>query len=198
MVEPGLLIAVVDDDLPVRTMLARVLRLANPGGRLFLWRALPGDPRTPSSSLRHHGCADARTLRLRGTRADSRCQRSCTGHLHHCQRCAGADQRTGRMRTRIAHWAGTALGTRTAVNALAPNQNESSGRRAFPPDSRSWEFAVTAIPTIVRGGANFVSGIEVADRGSLHLDARVNYESVVHARRSSAGLCPAATRSSGS
>ncbi|MEJ8852234.1 response regulator transcription factor [Variovorax rhizosphaerae] len=29
MVEPGLLIAVVDDDSPVRTMLARVLRLAN-------------------------------------------------------------------------------------------------------------------------------------------------------------------------
>jgi len=78
---------------------------------------------------------------------------------------------------RIARWALAALGAIAAVTALA-NEMEGSGRRAFPPDSASWEFAVTAIPTIVRGGENFVSGIAIADRGSLHLEARANYESV--------------------
>jgi hypothetical protein len=41
-----------------------------------------------------------------------------------------------------------------------------------------WEFAVTAYPTAVRGGDNYTSAIAVAQRGALHLEARVNYESV--------------------
>jgi hypothetical protein len=45
-------------------------------------------------------------------------------------------------------------------------------------DERAWEFGITAYPTIVRGGENYTSAIAVADRGSLHLEARVNYESV--------------------
>jgi len=45
-------------------------------------------------------------------------------------------------------------------------------------DERAWEFGITAYPTIVRGGENYTSAIAVADRGPLHLEARVNYESV--------------------
>ena len=45
-------------------------------------------------------------------------------------------------------------------------------------DKEAWEFGVTAYPTIVRGGENYTSAIAVADRGALHLEARVNYESV--------------------
>lgn len=41
-----------------------------------------------------------------------------------------------------------------------------------------WEFGLTAYPTVVRGGDNYVTGIALADRGPLHLEARVNYESV--------------------
>ena len=42
----------------------------------------------------------------------------------------------------------------------------------------TWAFAVTAYPTVVRGGQNYTSGIATADRGPLHLEARVNYESI--------------------
>jgi len=62
---------------------------------------------------------------------------------------------------------------RTTVSA-----QEGSGRRAAPPGKPSWEFALTAYPTDVRGGDNYTSGIGVADRGPLHLEARYNYESV--------------------
>jgi hypothetical protein len=41
-----------------------------------------------------------------------------------------------------------------------------------------WAFVVTAYPTVVRGGQNYTSGIATADRGPLHLEARVNYESI--------------------
>jgi hypothetical protein len=41
-----------------------------------------------------------------------------------------------------------------------------------------WEFALTAYPTVVRGADNYTSAIAVAQRGALHLEARVNYESV--------------------
>lgn len=41
-----------------------------------------------------------------------------------------------------------------------------------------WEFGITAYPTFVRNGENYTSAIAVADRGRLHLEARVNYESV--------------------
>jgi hypothetical protein len=36
----------------------------------------------------------------------------------------------------------------------------------------------TVYPTVVRGGENYTSAIAVADRGQLHLEAGVNYESV--------------------
>lgn len=42
----------------------------------------------------------------------------------------------------------------------------------------AWEFALTAYPTVVRGGENYTSAIATADRGPLHLEARYNYESV--------------------
>jgi hypothetical protein len=42
----------------------------------------------------------------------------------------------------------------------------------------TWEFTVTAYPTVVRGGENYTSAIAAADRGALHLEARYNYESI--------------------
>jgi hypothetical protein len=67
-----------------------------------------------------------------------------------------------------------AAATLTAAGAA----EEGSGRRASPPAKPSWEFAITAYPTQVRGGENYTSAIAVADRGSLHLEARYNYESI--------------------
>ena len=61
--------------------------------------------------------------------------------------------------------------------ALA-GEDDGSGRRASPATKPSWEFALTAYPTVVRGGDNYTSAIAVADRGPLHLEARYNYESV--------------------
>ena len=55
---------------------------------------------------------------------------------------------------------------------------ELSGRRTSAPSKPSWEFGITAYPTVVRGGDNYTSAIAVADRGSLHLEARYNYEAV--------------------
>jgi hypothetical protein len=52
------------------------------------------------------------------------------------------------------------------------------GRRASRPERPSWEFAVTAYPTVVRDGDNYTSVIAAADRGPLHLEARYNYEAV--------------------
>ncbi len=40
-----------------------------------------------------------------------------------------------------------------------------------------WAFAVCAYPTAVRGGPRFTTGVATADRGPLHLEARINYES---------------------
>jgi hypothetical protein len=57
-------------------------------------------------------------------------------------------------------------------------EDEGSGRRASPATDPSWEFAITAYPTVVRGGENYTSAIAAADRGPLHLEARYNYESV--------------------
>jgi hypothetical protein len=53
----------------------------------------------------------------------------------------------------------------------------SSAARAAE-DEGGWGFGITAYPTAVRGGENYTSAIAVADRGPLHLEARVNYESV--------------------
>lgn len=64
-----------------------------------------------------------------------------------------------------------------ATTALAAEE-ERGGRRASPAAMSSWEFAITAYPTLVRGGENYASAIAVADRGPLHLEGRYNYESV--------------------
>jgi hypothetical protein len=73
-----------------------------------------------------------------------------------------------------------AVGALAAVASAAALAGEDggSGRRASPAEKPSWEFAVTAYPTLVRGGDDYTSAIGVADRGSLHLEARYNYESV--------------------
>lgn len=42
----------------------------------------------------------------------------------------------------------------------------------------TWTFSVTAYPTDVRGGDNFTSGVAIAERGPLHIEARYNYEAV--------------------
>ena len=74
--------------------------------------------------------------------------------------------------------AGTVAALAAALACTAVGAEEASGRRAAPPDKPSWEFALTAYPTNVRGGDNYTSGNGVADRGPLHLEARYNYESV--------------------
>ena len=73
-----------------------------------------------------------------------------------------------------------ALAALTAVSATAAFAGEDERREstASPPTNPSWEFAVSAYPTAVRGGENYTSAIAVADRGPLHLEARYNYESV--------------------
>ncbi|MDM0022531.1 hypothetical protein [Variovorax saccharolyticus] len=57
-------------------------------------------------------------------------------------------------------------------------EGEGTEPAAASEDEPKWEFAVTAFPTVVRGGENYTSGIVTADRGVLHLEARVNYESI--------------------
>lgn len=67
-----------------------------------------------------------------------------------------------------------AIGVVIATTAHA--QDDASGRRASAATQPSWEFAITAYPTNVRGGENYTSAIAVADRGPLHLEARYSYE----------------------
>jgi len=74
--------------------------------------------------------------------------------------------------------AGTIAALAAALASTAVGAEEGAGRRAAPPEKPSWEFALTAYPTDVRGGENYTSGIGVADRGPLHLEARYNYESI--------------------
>ena len=57
-----------------------------------------------------------------------------------------------------------------AEPAVAPVESSSAGD--------AWQFAITAYPTDVRGGEHYTSVVGVADHGSLHLEARHNYESV--------------------
>ena len=69
-----------------------------------------------------------------------------------------------------------ALAAVMATVALA--DDEPNGSPAAAAEKPSWEFALTAYPTAVRGGENYTSAIATADRGALHLEARVNYESI--------------------
>jgi hypothetical protein len=78
---------------------------------------------------------------------------------------------------KAAQRAFAALGAVMATAAFA-GEEAGSGRRASPAAKPSWEFAATMYPTIVRGSGNYTSAIVVADRGPLHLEARVNYESI--------------------
>jgi hypothetical protein len=64
------------------------------------------------------------------------------------------------------------------TTAAFADEYEQLGRGAPAAAKPSWEFAITAYPTVVRGGENYGSAIAVADRGPLHLEARYNYESV--------------------
>jgi hypothetical protein len=77
------------------------------------------------------------------------------------------------MRTVLA--AALALALLGAASAFADDA-AMPGRRASKPSKEPWEFAITAYPTQVRGGDNTTSAIAVADRGSLHLEARYGYE----------------------
>jgi hypothetical protein len=71
----------------------------------------------------------------------------------------------------------TALALAAASVAVA-GDDAGSGRRAAPPTKPSWDFALTAYPTFVRHGDNYTTAVAAADRGPLHLEARINYESV--------------------
>jgi hypothetical protein len=66
----------------------------------------------------------------------------------------------------------------TAVPCAIAGDDAAGGRRASAAANPSWAFALTAYPTVVRGGENYTSAIAAADRGPLHLEARYNYESV--------------------
>lgn len=69
-----------------------------------------------------------------------------------------------------------AIAMAAAMPAFAGD--EAQGEGSPLPPSPGWEFALTAYPTIVRGGENYTSAIATADRGPLHLEARYSYESI--------------------
>ncbi|SFN51195.1 hypothetical protein [Variovorax sp. OV329] len=69
---------------------------------------------------------------------------------------------------------GAALTTLAATAGAQVAAPQGTARNA----DAEWAFALTAYPTIVRGGANYTSAIATADRGALHLEARYNYEAV--------------------
>lgn len=70
-----------------------------------------------------------------------------------------------------------ALAAVVATTALA-GEYERTGKSASLPENPSWEFAITAYPTVVRGGDNYTSAIAAADYGQLHFEGRYNYESI--------------------
>ena len=73
-----------------------------------------------------------------------------------------------------ASWVVVASAIVVATPALAADEEQSAASGS----GRSWDFAITAYPTRVRGGENYTSAIAAADRGALHLEARYNYESI--------------------
>jgi hypothetical protein len=78
---------------------------------------------------------------------------------------------------RLARYAVGALAA-IAAAAVPAADGDGDGRTASVPTDPTWEFALTAYPTVVRGGDDYTSAIAAADRGALHLEARYNYESV--------------------
>ncbi|MDM0018443.1 hypothetical protein [Variovorax saccharolyticus] len=71
-----------------------------------------------------------------------------------------------------------ALGAFMAAAALAGDREGCCDAAPAAPAAPSWEFTATAYPTVVRGGGDYTSAVVVAQRAALHLEARVNYESV--------------------
>lgn len=65
-----------------------------------------------------------------------------------------------------------------AISTAYAAEEGCSGSCVSPDGTPPWEFAITAFPTTVRGGDSYTSSIATADRGSLHFEARYNYESV--------------------
>jgi hypothetical protein len=78
---------------------------------------------------------------------------------------------------KAASWCLAGFVAVVATTALA-GKDEGTALPAAAAEKPSWEFALTAYPTIVRGGENYTSAIATADHGPLHLEARYNYESV--------------------
>jgi hypothetical protein len=69
---------------------------------------------------------------------------------------------------------------------LALAEEPPAGRRASAPEKPEWELAATGYWNAPRGGDDYASAIFAADRGALHLEARVNYEAL-HAQSLFAG-----------
>jgi len=68
------------------------------------------------------------------------------------------------------------LAASATVAHAADEAASTPGADATP--EKAWSFALTAYPTAVRGGEDYTSAIATADRASLHLEARYNYESI--------------------
>ena len=71
----------------------------------------------------------------------------------------------------------TVAATWLAATCSADDNGAASHAAAAEP-AAPWAFALSAYPTAVRDGPRFTTGVATADRGPLHLEARVNYESV--------------------
>jgi hypothetical protein len=79
------------------------------------------------------------------------------------------------MRTTLWFLAGFAA---AAATTAFGSENADSDRPDATAGNPAWEFALTAYPTVVRGGEDYTSAIATADRGPLHLEARYDYESI--------------------
>jgi hypothetical protein len=73
--------------------------------------------------------------------------------------------------------AGSVLSLASAI-AAAQQDVGAAGRRASSPERPDWEFAATGYWNDLRAGDSYASAIFAADRGALHLEARINYEAV--------------------
>ncbi len=72
-----------------------------------------------------------------------------------------------------------AMALAVAITTAAHAQNPvRTAHPARPAETPPWEFASTAYPTAVRDDENYTSVIATADRGALHFEGRVNYESI--------------------
>ena len=62
------------------------------------------------------------------------------------------------------------------VTAAAAREGEHDSGTTFPATQSPSEFTITAYPTFVRGGDNYIYAVAAADRDALHLEARYDYE----------------------